>query len=552
MHWLDWFVCFATLFIIAWIGIRQRPKNSPQTDAQNPWWAIGLSIMATQASAITFLSTPGLGYEKGLGFVQFYFGMPIALLIVAFGFAPLFHRSGVHTAYEWLEKRFDLKLRLFSAFLFLLQRGMAAGITIYAPSIILTFVLGWPLWSNILIIGGITLIYTSIGGDRAVTKTHVQQMAVIFAGIFIAFGLMMYALKPHAGYVEILQLTDVLGKLQSIELTFDPNDRYNLWSGLIGGTFLMLSYFGTDQSQVQRYLSGKSLKEIRIGLAFNAILKIPMQYGILFTGVVLYVFYIFNPTPLTFDPQEAQQFTEKERAALTEHHLQLHENRKQKANDYLKNQDSTSYVQYVRSNAEWNVWEDSIHHLAATKGYKSKVKAADFVFINFVLNFLPIGLIGLLLAVIFSAAMSSTSAEISALATTTYNDFIFRNRTDAVNAKSLPRLTLAWGSLAIVFALAASMFESLVEAVNILGSLFYGTVLGVFLAGLFTSKAEKNWVLAAAIVAQILIFILFFWGEKLGIHLAFLWYNLIACAWICLFAVFGKLKSTFQSNHTKS
>lgn len=541
MHWLDWFVCFATLFLIAWVGIRQRNESGKLNESNTPWWAIGLSIMATQASAITFLSTPGLGYEKGLGFVQFYFGMPIALLFVAFGLAPLFHKSGVRTAYEWVERKFDLKLRLFTAFLFLLQRGMAAGITIYAPSIILTLVLGWPLWFNILIIGGITLAYTAIGGDKAVTRTHVQQMAIIFTGIFIAFGLMMYYLKPFANYSDILKLTEVLGKLKSINTHFDPNDRYNLWSGLIGGTFLMLSYFGTDQSQVQRYLSGKSLKEIRIGLGFNALLKIPMQLGILFTGVVLYAFYIFHPTPLSFDPQENQYFTRQEKIILTEKHQNLHTQRHQKAAAYLQNSDSLHLSQYLLADQRWNNWEDSLHQMALNKGYQPKVKSADFVFINFVLNYLPIGLIGLLLAVIFSAAMSSTSAELSALATTAYNDFLYRNHTNATNVKKLPWITLFWGILAILFALAASMFESLVEAVNILGSLFYGTVLGVFLAGLFSGHAQRTWVLIGAISAQLLIFILFFWGEALGLNLAFLWYNLLACVWICLFALFGKV-----------
>ncbi len=287
MHLLDWIVLFLTLGLIAAYGIYKTKKSSSLNEYLNsgnntPWWAIGLSIMATQASAITFLSTPGLGYESGLRFVQFYFGMPIALIIVAYGFAPLFHKQKVYTAYEYLENKFDVKIRSLAAFLFLVQRGLAAGITIYAPSIVLSAILGWPLYFNILLIGLIVIAYTMVGGNTAVTQTHKQQMAVIFIGLFIAFGYLVWYIQPYASFNQILKISSITGRLTSIDTTFNLNERYNIWSGLIGGTFLMLSYFGTDQSQVQRYLSGKSLKEIRTGLLFNAVFKIPMQYFIYF------------------------------------------------------------------------------------------------------------------------------------------------------------------------------------------------------------------------------------------------------------------------------
>lgn len=549
MQILDWFVLISTLVLIAVYGIykNRRQKSLDQflnSGHSTPWWVIGLSIMATQASAITFLSTPGLGYDSGLKFVQFYFGMPIALLIIAFGFAPLFHRQKVHTAYEYLENKFDLKVRLLAAGLFLLQRGMAAGITIYAPSIVLTLILGWPLWVNIVLIGSIVISYTVVGGDKAVTQTHMQQMAVIFIGIFVAFGAILYFLKPYAGITEIIDIANVTGKLKSIDTTFNLNERYNVWSGIIGGTFLMLSYFGTDQSQVQRYLSGKSLKEIRTGLFFNAVLKIPMQYFILFTGILLFSFYQFYKPPQSFD---RQILTYPSSSFLTENKIQhdtLFNATQKQLNLYLQKKDSSSAEAYLGLLSKEKQRQDTLLSQAKLNGYKPQVKSSDFIFITFILDYMPAGLIGLLLAMIFSAAMSSTSAELSALSTTSHVDFLTRLRKTGTSEKSglfeARILNLLWGIMAIAFALMADMFENLVEAVNLLGSLFYGTVLGIFLASLFAPRTGANYVFSGAITAQLIVLLLFFFENSLtaflGYKISYLWFNLIASVIICLFA----------------
>jgi SSS family transporter len=551
MHALDWIVLFSTLALIAFYGIYKNRKQKSLDQYLNsghttPWWVIGLSIMATQASAITFLSTPGLGYENGLKFVQFYFGMPIALLIVAYGFAPLFHRQKVHTAYEYLENKFDLKVRLLAASLFLMQRGMAAGITIYAPSIVLTLILGWPLWINIVLIGLVVISYTVVGGDKAVTQTHMQQMAVIFVGIFVAFGAMIYMLQPYVGIPEIIDIAKVTGRWTSIDTTFNLNERYNVWSGIIGGTFLMLSYFGTDQSQVQRYLSGKSLKEIRTGLFFNAVLKIPMQYFILFTGVLLFAFYQFHKPPESFDKQLMAYQDEAFLKENQSQHTLLFDSTQKTLQHYLDHKDSSSAKLYRSLLSEDKQRQDTLLNQAKSNGYKPQVKSSDFVFITFILDFLPAGIIGLLLAMIFSAAMSSTSAELSALSTTSHVDFLTRlrkNKSKSKESKGLfeaRMLNLAWGILAIGFALMANMFENLVEAVNLLGSLFYGTVLGIFLASLFAPKSSSGLVFIGALLAQTIVLLLFFFEssiiEVIGFKVSYLWFNLIASTIVCGFA----------------
>lgn len=562
MHALDWIVLFSTLVFIAMYGIYKNRKQKSLDQFLNsgnttPWWAIGLSIMATQASAITFLSTPGLGYESGLKFVQFYFGMPIALIIIAFGFAPLFHRQKVQTAYEYLENKFDLKVRLLAASLFLIQRGMAAGITIYAPSIVLTLILGWPLWLNIILIGCVVISYTVVGGDKAVTQTHMQQMAVIFIGIIAAFCAMLYLLKPHVGIPEIIDIAKITGRWKSIDTTFNLNERYNIWSGIIGGTFLMLSYFGTDQSQVQRYLSGKSLKEIRTGLFFNALLKIPMQYFILFTGILLFVFYQFHKPPQSFDRQILNYQTEEFLAANKQQQDILFDSTKQKLQLTLKHKNKNDHRDYLMLLEKDKMRQDTMLKLAVANGYQPQVKSSDFVFITFILDFLPAGLIGLLLAMIFSAAMSSTSAEISALSTTTHVDFLTRLKRKKSSEKGgllAARLfNLSWGILAIAFALMANMFENLVEAVNLLGSLFYGTVLGIFLASLFAPKSGANLVFAGAVVAQISVLVLYFMEEQLavwlGYSISYLWFNLIASFIVSGFGLAALLKEFIEKKH---
>jgi solute:Na+ symporter, SSS family len=550
MHWIDWSVLFGTLVFITVYGIYKTRgiKNEAgylASDKNTPWWAIGLSIMATQASAITFLSTPGLGYQTGLEFVQFYFGLPIAMVIIAFVFVPLYHKLKIYTAYEYLESRFDGKTRLLTASLFLVQRGLAAGITIYAPSIILSQILGLPLHVNILTIGTLVILYTVSGGTNAVTQTHKQQMAVIFAGLIIAFVFLYRGLSEHLNTDQIIEIASVGDRLKAVDWTFNMHEKYNIWSGIIAGTFLMLSYFGTDQSQVQRYISGKSIKEIRTGLYFNAILKIPMQFFILLLGIMVFVFYQINQPPVHFDhlavehaqnSEFSQEFEElsNKKSALFESNKDLI------MNDFeaYSNQKEALAVQQTQI-------DTVINELIQHSGYTAPVeKESDFVFITFVLDFLPIGLIGLLMAVIFSAAMSSTAAELNALATTTVVDF-YKNLTPESKQRNIvvvsKLMTAGWGLFAIAFALMAQFLDSLVEAVNILGSLFYGTVLGVFLVGFFAKKIRGNAVFIAAIVSETVVLLLYFFDEKISnligadISVGYLWYNLIAA--VLVFAI---------------
>ncbi|MFT5723538.1 MAG: SSS family solute:Na+ symporter [Bacteroidia bacterium] len=560
MHLVDWLVLFGTLIFITVYGIyKTRGIKSEEgylaSDKNTPWWAIGLSIMATQASAITFLSTPGLGYQSGLGFVQFYFGLPIAMVIIATAFVPLYHKLKIYTAYEFLEKRFDGKTRLLTASLFLVQRGLAAGITIYAPSIILSQILGLPLHLNILTIGLLVILYTVSGGTNAVTQTHKQQMAVIFIGLFIAFAFLYQALNQCLSTDEIIKVASVGNRLQAIDWNFDIHEKYNIWSGLIAGTFLMLSYFGTDQSQVQRYISGKSIKEIRTGLYFNAILKIPMQFFILLLGVLVFVFYQINQPPAHFDQLAVEYVQNSEYSddfeQLTSEKTALFESQKN-----LMLTDFNAYDEKKEQFAQRQTKIDNeLSAVIHESGYNAPVeKESDFVFITFVLTYLPIGLVGLLMAVIFSAAMSSTSAELNALATTTVVDF-YKNLTPQSKQKNIlivsKLMTAGWGMFAIAFALMAQFLDSLVEAVNILGSLFYGTVLGVFLVGFYAKKIQGNAVFFAAIISEIVVLTLFFFDEQIStlihynISVGYLWYNLIAA--VLVFA----LSILFQKTTSK-
>jgi Na+/proline symporter len=553
MHSLDWIILFATLVGISAYGIwKSRGGNTKEaylaSNRDTPWWAIGLSIMATQASAITFISTPGLGYESGLEFAQFYLGLPIAMIIIAVAFVPLYHRLKVFTAYEFLESRFNLNARLLTAFLFLVQRGLAAGITIYAPSIILSQILGLPLYINILVIGILVIIYTVSGGTKAVTQTHKQQMAVIFLGLFVAFGFLWYYIRQDVSSSELWALANTNNRLDLLNFEFNLREKYNVWSGVLAGTFLMLSYFGTDQSQVQRYLSGKSIKEIRTGLYFNAVLKIPMQIFILFLGVLVFVFYKTHQPPTHFD-QQAVEHVMNVGSSHEKDFLELKQEKEDAFNyqaDLIKNDFSRYQNEEAEINAEMaridNALQDVIHH----SGYSAQVeKESDFVFITFVLDHLPIGLIGLLMAVIFSAAMSSTAAELNALGTTSVIDFYTRltPETKQRNTVLMSRLiTAGWGVLAISFALVAQFFDSLVEAVNILGSLFYGTVLGIFLIAFYLKKITGNSVVWGAILSEILVLVLYFFADELGsflhidLNIGFLWFNVIGAALTISFA----------------
>ncbi|MBV6403508.1 MAG: sodium:solute symporter [Flavobacteriales bacterium] len=542
MHWLDWTILLGTLgFIVAYGVWKTRSTNTSEGylrgggDAR--WWGVGLSVMATQASAITFLSTPGQGFLDGLGFVQFYFGLPLAMVVINLVFIPLYYKWKVFTAYEFIGKRFDERARLLTAGLFLLQRSMAAGITIYAPSIILSKVLHWPLAWTCGFIGILVIVYTATGGARAVGVTHKQQMAVMFGGLFVAFGLVVHYLGRSMGFGESLQLAGSLGKMQVVDLSFDPADKYTLWSGLIGGFFLQLSYFGTDQSQVQRYLGGRDPREARMGLWMNAVLKIPMQFFILLTGVLVFVFYLMNNAPIHWNAANVAALEETAAAPRLQTLEVEHE-----ANNALLRTHALEWVQARRAAepaAEAAAHDALVQGLATDQALRGEATALleqalpdrepndkDYIFISFIMDHLPIGVIGLLLAMIFSAGMSSTSAELSALATTAVVDVLPKRTTDGHQVRLGKWATVAFGLLALAFAAMFSLFENLIQAVNILGSLFYGTILGIFLVAFFLKQVQGTAVFIAALVAQAVILAIHF----SGIQVAFLWYNLIAPA----------------------
>lgn len=556
MSTLDWIVLLGSLSGIVAYGIWKSRKGSAtdflRGDDRIRWWSIGLSIMATQASAITFLSTPGLGYEKGMSFVQFYFGMPIALVLICAFAIPLYFKLKVYTAYEFLENRFDLKTRWLAALLFLVSRGLAAGITIYAPAIVLSKVMGWNLDATIVIIGLVVILYTVVGGSTAVSQTHKLQMAVMMGGMIVALGLIFHYLSPILSPGEAVQVAGKMGKMNIVDLQFDPSSKYNIWSGLIGGCFLALSYFGTDQSQVQRYISGKSMTEMRMGLMFNGFFKIPMQFLILFIGVMTFVFYLFVQPPVFFNQVEVENVRNSPYASELEaaeaRSTALFEEKQSLTHEMLAGLRSNNDVAVEQSRAaleRLRTREDELNRdvleLITTVNPRAETKSGDYIFITFVTEYLPAGLVGLLLAVIFSGTMSSTSAELNALATTTAVDFYQRkvNR-DPGERKMLMMsrgFTLAWGLLAVWFAHMASLFENLIELVNILGSLFYGTILGIFLVAIFIKHIRGNAVFIAAVLSESIILTLFFLNKYEIYEMAYLWYNLIGPALVITFSV---------------
>jgi len=551
MKQLDWLIMGGVLLFIVLYGIWKTRKLKTAEDflvggRKSPWWLVGISIMATQASAITFLSTPGQAYNDGMGFVQFYLGLPIAMVILSIFVLPRYFKMKVYTAYEFLEGRFGLPTRTLTALLFLIQRGLAAGITIFAPAIILSSILGWNLLYTNVIIGVLVIIYTLIGGTEAVSQTQKQQMAVIFAGMFIAFYMIVQSLPVSMS--EALHLTGQMGKLEAIDFEFDLNNRYNIWSALLGGTFLFLSYFGTDQSQVQRYLSGKSLSQARMGLMFNGLFKVPMQFFILLVGIMVFAFFQFNKSPLHFNPaaQEVLAKTEGYTEKVAQYDA-IYEDKLAAINNW--NTARTSNNKADEADALVVIQQKHAEELALRKEVREMVKSADetvesndkdYVFINYILNHLPTGLVGLLLAVILSAAMSSTSSELNALATTTVVDIYKRSFAPNISDKQYLNasrwFTLLWGGIAIFFAVKASLFENLIQAVNIIGSLFYGTILGVF-AIAFLFKRIKGWaVLIAILIVEPLVILLYFLDKNEAINLEFLWLNPIGCLGMILVA----------------
>ena len=540
MNALDWTVLAMTLATIVgygtWRTRKQRDLDSYLRGGRESNWAtVGLSVMATQASAITFLSTPGQAFESGMGFIQFYFGLPLALILISIVVVPLFYNLNVYTAYEFLEKRFDLNTRLLTAFLFLVQRGLAAGITIYAPSIVLSTVLGWDLTYLNIIIGLLVIIYTVSGGTKAVSITQKWQMAVIMGGMFFAFYMIIDYISPTFSFFEAIEFAGASGKMEIVNFDVDVKSRYTIWSGLTGGLFLALSYFGTDQSQVQRYISASSIKESRMGLMFNAILKIPMQFFILLTGVLLFVFYQIKEQPISFNQEVVALVMESDRAdeggeLLAEfQHIQDEKKVVLQARSPEMNQMMNDLILSEKAlKTEFNQISSDINASIPTKD-------SDYVFIRFILDYLPHGAIGLLLAVILSAAMSSTAGELNALATTTMSDFVKRLNNRVVDAKTevlwSKLITVAWGLLAISFALMADLFDNLIEVVNILGSLFYGTILGIFVCAVFLKSIKARAVIIGAAIAEFLVLGLFLGNqfEWFTYNIGFLWFNVIGC-----------------------
>jgi SSS family solute:Na+ symporter len=540
---VDWIVLLATIVGIAAYGAwRTRQVRSLNTylrgKASTGWGTIGLSVMATQASAITYLSIPGQGFESGIGFVQNYFGLPLALIIVCAVFLPMYRRLNVYTAYQFLGERFDEKTRLLGAGLFLLQRGLAAGVTIYAPAIIVSTVLGWPLDPVIVATGLLVIVYTVTGGSEAVALTHRWQMAVIAAGMLTAVIVLIVRLPDGLHFTGSVAAAGALGKLHAVDFSLDPSRRYTVWTGLFGGLFLSLSYFGTDQSQVQRYIGGPSLREGRLGLMFNAVLKIPMQFVILMVGALLFVFYQFTPHPVFFNQAEWRRHAQDSRfraieaehaQALAQSQSAIHAWVQARASDDARREATARAAMVAASDRARAVRAEARAALLAADP-RAKVKDSDYVFITFIMTQLPHGAIGLLLAVMFAAALSSKASELSALGTTATIDFWRHFRPlaaadEARNMRVARRFTALWGIFAVAFALFAGFAENLIEAINILGSIFYGVLLGLFLVAFFLRRVGGSAVFFAAIAAQTLVIVMYF-----SLNIGYLWYNLIGCA----------------------
>ncbi len=578
MHWLDWLILLATLGFIVGYGVwKTRGTHTASRylrgDNEDRWWAVTLSVMATQASAITFLSTPGQGFLEGMGFVQFYFGMPLAMIVIAWVFIPLYYKWNVYTAYEFIGKRFDDRTRLLTAILFLIQRGLSTGLTIYAPSIVLSTMLGWPLSWTCVFIGGLVILYTTTGGAKAVGVTHKQQMAVMFGGLFVAFGFIVYQLSDTITFSESMGLAGALGKMNIIDTSWDPAAKYTVWSGLIGGFFLQLSYFGTDQSQVQRYLTGQTIRQARVGLITNGLIKIPMQFFILLIGVLVFVFYLFHASPVHWNEDNVRAMDTMgartqvqgdgsttrtpDPVVMTKQHELLTTEINGYAHDWVDAHRAGRTVDAQRTTTVLSLAleQDKL----VQEGYRTAVAGTledaepndkDYIFISFVMDHLPVGIVGLLLAMIFCAGMGSTSSQLSALATTATVDLVRKERSSAEQVLATKKATVVFGILALGFAAIFPLFDNLIQAVNVLGSLFYGTILGIFLVAFFVRNVHGKAVFIAGMVVQVLTLV-HFALDKLDvlavkdaqgvlhdpIEIAFLWYNLIAPACVIVLAL---------------
>ena len=560
MQQIDWIVLSLTLLFIVFYGVykTQGSKNIEDYilgNKQTPWWTVGLSVMATQASAITFLSTPGQAYHDGMGFVQFYFGLPLAMVVICVTFIPIYSRLKVFTAYEYLESRFDLKTRSLASILFMIQRGLGTGLTIYAPSIILSTLLGWNLTLLNIIIGILVIFYTFSGGTKAVNVTHKQQMFIIMSGMLITFFLILHLLPNEMTFSNAMHIAGANQKMNIVDFSFDPEVRYTFWSGIAGGFFLSLAYFGTDQSQVGRYLSGKSVRESQMGLIMNGFLKVPMQFFILLIGVMVFVFFQFNDVPLNFNPLNK---TIVEKSVYAARYNDLEKQLKNLSEE--KKEYNLLYIDHLNQNYDNPILRrklvaisgketdlrDQAKELITKADKKAETNDKDYVFIYFILTYLPKGLIGLLLAVILSAAMSSSASGLSALASTTAVDIYRRNlktpKSDKHFVNATKYFTLLWGAIAILFACVGTLFENLIQLVNIVGSIFYGTVLGIFLVGFYIKFIKAQAIFYSALVSQALIFYIYYLDV-----VSFLWLNFIGALLTIVMSGFVQIASNTKN-----
>ncbi|WP_177765027.1 sodium:solute symporter [Flavobacterium sp. I3-2] len=549
MNYIDWIILSSTLlFIVIYGTLKSKGSKNVEeyilADQNTNWWTVGLSVMATQASAITFLSTPGQAFHDGLGFVQFYFGLPLAMIVICMAFIPVFHRLKVYTAYEFLENRFDLRTRTLAAVIFLIQRSVGTGLTIYAPSIILSSILGWNLTYITVTIGILIIIYTYFGGTKALNVTQKQQAFVIMFGMMITFLLIIYKFPTEITFNNALDIASINGKMNILDFSTDPSEKYTVWSGITGGFFLMLAYFGTDQSQVGRYLSGKSIKEIQMGLIMNGALKVPMQFFILLVGVMVFIFFQFNKSPLHFNPNNTRMI---ENSAYKAQYQEL-ENKLDAVLDE-KNEITLLYSGQLNQDYDNPILEEKMislneneqnirkeaSELIKKADPKAETNDKDYVFIYFILNYLPHGLIGLLLAVIFSAAMSSSASGLYAIASASSIDLYkshVKNKTDEEYLKATKVSVIFWGIICILTACVINLFENLIQLVNIIGSIFYGTVLGIFLIALFIKYVKAKAVFWTALFTQIAIIYIFLLDV-----VGYLWLNLIGTLGVIILSI---------------
>jgi len=552
MSAIDWTVLILSLVFIVvygvWKGRGSRDiKGYLLADRSIRWYIVMLSVMATQASAITFLSTPGQAYSDGMRFVQFYFGLPLAMIVLSITAVPIYHKLNVYTAYEYLETRFDLKTRGFAAVLFLIQRGFAAGLTIYAPAIILSTLLGWNIYLTNIFIGGMVIIYTASGGSKAVSWTQTMQMIIIMTAMAGAFFMIIYLLPENVSFTDTLFVAGKMGKLNAVDFSFDMNNRYNIWSGLIGGFFLALSYFGTDQSQVQRYLTGKSITHSRVGLLANGLVKVPMQFFILLIGAMVFVFYQFTAPPLFFNTVESQGVRDgrwgRQYLQIEEQYREASAEKTQLIRELVEARHGGNNARLRTVNEKLQLAEQRVTGLkqqgvALIKKHSGNEDVSDtnYIFLSFVWKYMPVGLLGLIIAAIMAASMSSTSSELNALASTTvidiYKRMLHKSGSERRYLAASKLMTVCWGIFAILFAQYANRLGTLVEAVNILGSLFYGTILGIFLVAFFLKFVKGASAFYAGILAEIGVFLCFIFTD-----ISYLWYNVVGCFLVIIFSI---------------